>query len=629
MNHYEQIRQLDEKIAELPAGYISEKMIHGKKRHYRQWREKGKIKSQYLREEDVEEVRRQITERKHLEQQRKELKMRFPEQLAEYKTHVVTGEELAQMVAGTRNMARRDCFYRIPQYLHGSVRTRVLVVYGLRRTGKTTMLFQAIAEMEEEDFSKAAYVKLRTTDTMRDITDDLDKLHRAGYWYVFLDEVTLMADFIDSAALFSDIYTMMGMKIVLSGTDSLGFWLAENNELYDRSRMIHTTFIPYREYSRLLGIDSIDEYIRYGGTLRMGETDFDDEELKEEGIAFRDDESTRRYIDTAICKNIQHSLACFEYGKYFGHLYELYEAGELTGAINRIIEDMNHRFVLSVLTRDFTSSDLGITARNLRNERDPEKRTDALYEIDREAVTKRLMEILEIRNREEQSVGLTQSHVAQIKKYLEALDLIVTCPLEYGTTGIEPEEKVLFTQPGMRYCQAQALVHALMKDEYFASLAETEKDRISQRLLEEVRGRMLEDIVLLETSKALGENYKVFQLRFETGEYDMVIRNKKNDTCAVYEIKHSDKLVREQARHLRNPEMLRLTSPRFGKLVGRFVLYLGEGQNMEDGIAYRNAEWFLKSLPEITLEIGLEMSDLEQEEQEEEHELEQGPTFSM
>ena len=50
---------------------------------------------------------------------------------------------------------------------------------------------------------------------------------------------------------------------------------------------------------------------------------------------------------------------------------------------------------------------------------------------------------------------------------------------------------------------------------------------------------------------------------------------------------------------------------------------------MEDGIAYRNVEWFLKSLPEITLEIGLEMSDLEQEEQEEEHELEQGPIFSM
>ena len=36
------------------------------------------------------------------------------------------------------------------------------------------------------------------------------------------------------------------MKIVLSGTDSLGFWLAMDEELYDRAKSIHTTFIPYR-----------------------------------------------------------------------------------------------------------------------------------------------------------------------------------------------------------------------------------------------------------------------------------------------------------------------------------------------------------------------------------------------
>ena len=32
----------------------------------------------------------------------------------------------------------------------------------------------------------------------------------------------------------------------------------------------------------MLGIDSIDEYIRYGGTLRAGELDFDDEDIKAE-----------------------------------------------------------------------------------------------------------------------------------------------------------------------------------------------------------------------------------------------------------------------------------------------------------------------------------------------------------
>ena len=150
---------------------------------------------------------------------------------------------------------------------------------------------------------------------------DLKKLFNAGFRYVFIDEVTLMEDFIDSAALFSDVFATMGMKIVLSGTDSLGFWLAMDEELYDRAKSIHTTFIPYREYSRLLGIDSIDEYIRYGGTLRAGELAFDDEDVNAQDASFRDDESTRRYIDTAICKNIQHSLASYESGGHFRHLY--------------------------------------------------------------------------------------------------------------------------------------------------------------------------------------------------------------------------------------------------------------------------------------------------------------------
>lgn len=117
---------------------------------------------------------------------------------------------------------------------------------------------------------------------------------------MFLDEITLMKDFIDSAALFSDVFATMGMKLVLTGTDSLGFWLAMDEELYDRAKLIHTTFIPYREYSRLLGIDSIDEYIRYGGTLCAGEIHFEERVFDAEDASFRDDETTRRYIDTAI-----------------------------------------------------------------------------------------------------------------------------------------------------------------------------------------------------------------------------------------------------------------------------------------------------------------------------------------
>ena len=41
--------------------------------------------------------------------------------------------------------------------------------------------------------------------------------------------------------------------------------------------------------SRLLGIDSIDEYIRYGGTLRAGELAFDDEDVNAQDASFRDE----------------------------------------------------------------------------------------------------------------------------------------------------------------------------------------------------------------------------------------------------------------------------------------------------------------------------------------------------
>lgn len=577
---YECIRRLKERIAALPKG-----------------------------SKEYDAVLAQLEERSQLQEKLQELQKRFPnleKDGMQYETKVRTGRELAAMASTVRGFEKREICSRIQKYLYGSVQTRVCVLYGLRRTGKTTMLLQAIADMTEEDFARAAYIKLRVSDEMDQLARDLDRLYQAGCRYIFLDEATLMEDFIDSASLLSDIYVPMGMRIVLSGTDSLGFWFAKDNELYDRERTFHTTFIPYREYSRVLGIDSMDEYIRYGGTLKAGETDFDDEELKEEGIAFRDDETTRRYIDTAICKNIQHSLACFSFGKYFGHLRSLYEAGELTGAINRIIEDMNHRFVLEVLTNPFVSHDLGMTARNLKRERNPEKRTDILKLIDKETVTGNLMKILDIRNKEEQTIGITPSHVIQIKQYLKALDLIAACPAEYGTPGMEPEERILFTQPGMRYCQAQALVHVLMKDEVFRFVDYETRAYITERLLEEVRGRMLEDIILLETLKALGKGYEVCKLFFGTGEFDMVICDKDNGICAAYEIKHSTQYVREQARHLMDNEKIRLTVSRFGKLAGRYVLYLGEEFDTEDGIAYRNAGLFLKNLPEVRLESGLE-----------------------
>lgn len=599
MDINKRIMELENEIAILPQGSINIKKINGKEQPYLQWTENGKSKSKYIKKNEREEIFASVERRKQLQEELREIKKLEVVDTpvpTKFETSVVIGNRLLAMTKGVRNMKERDCFKQLQKYLNSDATDRVCLVFGLRRTGKTTMLRQAVLKMTTEQASKTAYIKAKGTDTMAAMNRDLEKLLELGYENVFIDEVTLMEDFIDSAALFSDIYATQGMKIVLSGTDSLGFWFALHQELYDRAITIHTTFIPFREHSRLLGIDSIDEYIRYGGTLRAGELDFDDEDVNAEDASFRDDESTRRYIDTAICKNIQHSLSCCQDGGYFRHLQSLYEAGELTGAINRIIEDMNHRFLIRILINKFKSHDLGSAADVLRRERDPERRNDILDRIDKDAVTKRLMDLLEIRNREDQSIGITNAHVEEIKEYLKALDLIVDVPSETIIPSAEPLENIIFTQPGMRYCQAQALVHSLAKDELFASLSEKEKTMVSECILEEVRGRMMEEIVLLETFKSAKKNKRVFKLTFSVGEFDMVIYDSKENTCECYEIKHSVQIVPAQTKYLIDEEKLNQTSKRFGKISKRCVLYRGEDTVLENGIEYRNVEAYLKEL---------------------------------
>ena len=597
------IQELKLQISKLPIGYISKKNIKGKIRYYHQWTEMGKIKSKYIKDGELEGLQEQIETRRALQKELKALEKEVPEMkeipLPEFRTNVSAGTDLVRMVAEVRKYEKRDCFRQVEKFLYAPAEPRVCVIYGLRRTGKTTMIKQAIADMAPDELSKTVYIKADTKDTVADLNKDLRVLHDNGIKNVFIDEVTLIKDFIDSSALLSDIYAAMGMKIVLSGTDSLGFWFAANQELYDRARMIHTTFIPFHEHARLLKTDSIDEYIRYGGTLRAGETDFDDEDLLAEESSFRSDESTRRYIDTAISKNIQHSLACCEDGGQFRHLYSLYEANELTSAINRIIEDMNHRFILDVLTRDFKSNDLSLAARNLRNETDVSKHTEVLDNINADAVTQRLMEILEIRNREEQEIGITKTHIAEIKEYLKALDLIYDSPVETTIPNAEPYDNVVFTQPGMRYCQAQALVHSLMQDKMFNTQSEYTKSLVCDRILDEVKGRMLEDIVVMETAKALSrKKYKVFKLKFDVGEFDMVIYNRAENTCSIYEIKHSDKAVDNQYRHLIDEKKCSKTEQRFGKIVKKCVLYRGDSFQTDSGIVYENVENYLKGLAE-------------------------------
>ena len=513
-----------------------------------------------------------------------------PSQLPEFYTNVVTGVGLQALANSVAKYGKRDCFSTLQKFVAGSYDGKICILYGLRRTGKTTLLFQMLSELP---IVKTAYIKVQTIDDMSRLTKDLKVLFELGYRYVFIDEITLLSDFIDTAAVLSDVFSMMGMKIVVSGTDSLGFAMANRDELYDRSVTIHTSFIPFREYARLLNIRSVDSYIEYGGTLKMENMSFDDPDAAFDEVAFRDDESTRKYIDTAISRNIQHTLKNDHYGEYFNQLRELYEKGELTNVINRIVQHMNHRFVLRVVEDEFKSHDFG-SAKELLLHDLPAERATVLYEVNEKQILERLKAIIEVKEKSETTVPITQEHIDKVKKYLLMLDLIVNCPERYESG--KQTEHIVFSQPGMRYAIAKALVYSLMQDAYFASISEADKAYITGKILDDVKGRMLEDIVLLEVRKAAPSTMEAFKFKFDAGgEFDMVIYDKADQNCRIYEIKHSTEVNEKQTIHLRDAEKCQIIENRFGPISGKFVLYRGK-DTFAEGVPYLNVENFLCGL---------------------------------
>ena len=303
-NHYMTRDEITERLEILPKGSISRKTVNGKVYFYHRWYENGKRKEKYIPEHDIDNLTKEIQERKKLMKELKDF-----HDIDDFKSDVILGDELKAFSAPVANLKKRDAFDAIWNYIHGDTDSRVLILYGLRRTGKTTLIRQTINEMSAEELGTTAFIQIMKSTTLSDLNKDLKSLSSQGYRYIFIDEVTLLADFIEGSAFLSDIFAAEGMKIVLSGTDSLSFLFAEDEQLYNRTIRIHTTFIPYREFSRVLGINGIDEYIRFGGTMSVSGNGYNP--------IFTTVKETDEYVDAAIARNIQHSLKNYQDGRHF------------------------------------------------------------------------------------------------------------------------------------------------------------------------------------------------------------------------------------------------------------------------------------------------------------------------
>ena len=162
MDINKRIMELENEIAVLPQGTINIKKINGKEQPYLQWTENGKSKSKYIKINEREQIFAGVERRKQLQEELRELKKLDIADIStstKFETSVVVGNRLLAMTKGVRNWQERDCFKQLQKYLNSDVTDRVCLVFGLRRTGKTTMLRQAVLKMTSSQAAKTAYIK--------------------------------------------------------------------------------------------------------------------------------------------------------------------------------------------------------------------------------------------------------------------------------------------------------------------------------------------------------------------------------------------------------------------------------------------------------------------------------------
>ena len=86
---------------------------------------------------------------------------------------VKSGDELYDFVLPVKAYKRRECFSKLKDYVYGDSTDKVFILYGLRRTGKTTLIRQMIADMPQDMLINTAFIQVNSSIDLSKINLDL------------------------------------------------------------------------------------------------------------------------------------------------------------------------------------------------------------------------------------------------------------------------------------------------------------------------------------------------------------------------------------------------------------------------------------------------------------------------
>lgn len=326
------------------------------------------------------------------------------------------GDKLTKEISKCSGLGTRDCFEDLSAWLRDADATpNTLVLFGVRRTGKTVLLYQSMRMLQDAGVpaSDMAYFTLRRdrVDTAELLAYIQTLIYDIGVKYIFIDEVTFLADDMSSLSALYDEFGGSGAKFVLSGTNTAGFLPVLDEYLYDRALCLSTSYISFNEFNRLMpqGENDVKSYIALGGVFK-------------ENVGLSSSSSRREtpagYVRTAITQNIcgslEHSRLLRQAYPEISTLVFSPRVSEMDTLFYKWLEAYSKPLTSDILQNALSMESLSMAARNLRTHG-----SLTLYKY-RKDLANKIIKRLDLR----EHTAYSESLLSELKELLSQLECV-------------------------------------------------------------------------------------------------------------------------------------------------------------------------------------------------------------
>ena len=529
----------------------------------------------------------------------------------------------------------RDVYYDIANDIKSNRDYgHAICLVGLRRTGKSTILKQIYNNCEDFGWKKeeVLYIELSgmvgnevidrdrrnllkinnvsdiKTPRLSDVEDFINYYkERENIECILIDEITLCDDLILCGKGFVDYIVDHGYKLVITGTESVTFKLANENSLYTRLILKDTSYISFGEYCRLKELpmktlkdkgNAILKYIKHGNVL-------------DESILL-----DYEYIESAIGINIAISLINALEEEFLGSDSDI---RSLVESIIKYFRLIGEPITVDKVKDSISKSDISRAQRNLIK-RGAEFKSSKL--------SKDKCNIIAIKSAEEifkkfnlnfdiSKIGLDFKQLGVIDRLFNSMNIV------YGLNNINVEGNYydepivdLNTLHSFNYNFINSISEHIRHDN--SIIDKQYRDMLADEVISTAEGIILEDIICIQFIKQLAKereltnilyNYRDTSFRMErkstnirvhryrkkiidngnTTEAEIDLIRFKKDELELIEIKKSKEVIENQTRWLNNDSVIDDIKDIIADdiPIKKFVYYLGEPTTVGD-VEYKN-----------------------------------------